>query len=340
MSYSFKDEKENMQTPEDLSKERLIHDLVKLRGRIAELEKMEEAKEQYEAELARTKAMFEGLFQFAPDAIFVINSQGGIVQANQEAERLFGYARGGLIGLDHDVVVPDRFRERHLEDRQRYMSAPHVRQMGTGLELYGRRKDGSEFPVDISLGPLETNGEIVTLAVVRDITERKRIEEDLERHRLHLEEMVRERTAQLEVKTMSLQELNTTLRVLLKQREDDEKVMGERFVMNINNMVLPYVEQMKKGCPDAGQRASLDVMETLLNEITTPLLQNIRQFNLTPREIKVAALVRQGKSTKDIAKILGIAGGSIDVHRRNIRKKLGLTDRKANLLSRLESLGQ
>ena len=329
-----------MQSPEDSSKERLINDLVRLRERVNQLEKIGEANEKYETELVQANAMFEGLFQFAPDGIFAINSKGGIVQANREAARLFGYAREELIGLDHDIVVPDRFQERHMEDRKQYMSTPHIRRMGTGLELYGKRKDGTEFPVDISLGPLQIKDEIVTLAVVRDTTERKRIEEDLEKYRMHLEEMVSERTTELEMKSKSLEELNTTLKVLLQKREDDKKVMEERFVMNVKNLVLPYVEQLKKGRLDAGQRTYLDVVEAHLDEITTPLLQNIGQFNLTRKEITVAALIKQGKSTKEIAEILGIASGSIDVHRRNIRKKLGLTNRKANLLSRLESLNQ
>ena len=168
-----------MQTPEDLTKERLIHDLIKLRQRIDELEKIKEEKQKYEDELVQTKSMFEGLFEFAPDAILVIGSDGRVVRVNQQAERLFGYAREELLRMDHDVIVPDRFREKHLDDRKGYMSAPHVRHMGTGLELYGRRKDGSEFPVDIALGPLRGKVENVTLAVVRDFTERKRAQDKI-----------------------------------------------------------------------------------------------------------------------------------------------------------------
>ncbi len=169
-----------MQLPEDLSKERLINDLIKLRKRIDELEKIREEEEKYETELAQTRAMYEGLFKFAPDAILVIDNKGIVIQANQQADRLFGYAHEELIGLNHDMVVPDRFRERHLEDRNLYMSSPHIRPMGTGLELCARRKDGTEFPVDISLGPLQqVNNEIVALAIVRDITERKLAEQDL-----------------------------------------------------------------------------------------------------------------------------------------------------------------
>lgn len=162
-----------MQPPEDMSKEQLINDLVNLRHRIDELEKIKDETQNHCDELIQTKAMFEGLFEFAPDAILVISSKGDIIQVNQQAEMLFGYTRKELVGADHDIVVPDRFRGKHLVDRTEYMSAPHVRHMGTGLELYGRRKDGSEFPVDIALGPLQARDEVVTLAVVRDFTERK-----------------------------------------------------------------------------------------------------------------------------------------------------------------------
>jgi DNA-binding CsgD family transcriptional regulator len=130
------------------------------------------------------------------------------------------------------------------------------------------------------------------------------------------------------------------LKVLLKQREDDKKDMEERFVMNMQNLVLPFVEQMKKGNLGAGQQANLDIIETHLHNIATPLLKNIRQFNFTPKEIKVAMLVKEGKSTKEIAEMLKISTESIDVHRKNMRKKLGVSNRKANLQSHLVSLEQ
>ncbi len=168
-----------MQSPEDPSKEQLIQDLTNLRQRINELEEIEQDKKKYEEELARTKAMYEGLFEFAPDALVVVNRAGRIVQVNQQAERLFGYTREELLQADHDILVPERYQEEHLGQRRDYMSGPHIRQMGTGLELYGRRKDGSEFPVDIALGPLQTNTDAVVLAVVRDFTERKKAEDNL-----------------------------------------------------------------------------------------------------------------------------------------------------------------
>jgi PAS domain S-box-containing protein len=143
------------------------------------MEKAAEEQKKYEAELVQAKAMFEGLFEFAPDAILIVTSHNRIVQVNRQAESLFGYTREELFGRDHDILVPDRFMARHRENQKVYMSQPHIRHMGTGLELYGRKKDGSEFPVDIALGPMQMERDIVMLAVVRDFTERKREEETI-----------------------------------------------------------------------------------------------------------------------------------------------------------------
>jgi PAS domain S-box-containing protein len=162
-----------MNIHDDMTREQLINDLIKLRQRINELEKIEEDKQRYLEELNKTRAMFEGLFEFAPDAIIAVDFEGRIVQVNRQTERLFGYTREELLSTDHDILVPERFKKKHLENRKEYMSGPHTRHMGTGLELYGRKKDGSEFPVDIALGPMQIGKDLVVLAVVRDFTERK-----------------------------------------------------------------------------------------------------------------------------------------------------------------------
>jgi PAS domain S-box-containing protein len=176
-----------MKTPDELTKEQLINDLIKMQQRIDELEKIEEDKKRYVEELSRTKAMYEGLFEFAPDAIVVVNREGRIVQVNKQAERTFGYTREELLSADHDILLPERFREKHREHRRGFISEPRVRPMGTGLELYGRKKNGEEFPVDISLGPLQMKNDIVVLAVVRDVTERKQAEQKLLETKAELE---------------------------------------------------------------------------------------------------------------------------------------------------------
>jgi PAS domain S-box-containing protein len=116
------------------------------------------------------------MFEVSPDATLVVDPEGRIVDCNGQAERLFGYAAGELLGQLVEVLVPARLSGRHVADRQGYMEAPRARPMGTGRPLVGRRKDGSEVPVDILLSPLETESGIVALAVVRDVTERRRAE--------------------------------------------------------------------------------------------------------------------------------------------------------------------
>ncbi|NTW77217.1 MAG: LysR family transcriptional regulator, partial [Syntrophaceae bacterium] len=169
---------------------------------------------------------------------------------------------------------------------------------------------------------------------VRDVTEQRRNEEELKKYREELEIMVAERTRELEDKTKNLQEVNTALNVLLKKRDQDKKNLEENFVANIGSMVLPYLEKMRKNNLDAQQQFCLDTVEKNLDEIASPLLKNIQQFNLTPREVQIAYLIKDGKTTKEIAGVLGIAEGSISTHRKNLRKKLGL-HRDSNLQAHL-----
>lgn len=162
-----------MQTPGDLTKEQLILDLTKLRGRISELEQAAADNRKFQDKLSQTKAMFEGLFELAPDGIVVVSRNGTIVRANKQAEKLFGYSRDELFNLHHEILLPEKVMEKHMEHRRVYMAEPHIRPMDTGLQLYGRRKNGSEFPVDIALGPLKAEGDMVVIAVIRDVSERK-----------------------------------------------------------------------------------------------------------------------------------------------------------------------
>jgi formate hydrogenlyase transcriptional activator len=120
--------------------------------------------------------LFKELFTASPDAIVVTDKAGRITAVNPASVRLFGYSESELIGSPVEILIPERFRGRHPQDRDAYTTAPSARPMGTGLELFGRRKDGSEFPVDIMLSPVETSGEHSVLTVVRDITERKQAE--------------------------------------------------------------------------------------------------------------------------------------------------------------------
>jgi DNA-binding CsgD family transcriptional regulator len=155
------------------------------------------------------------------------------------------------------------------------------------------------------------------------------------------EEMIRKRERELALKTRNLEEVNTALRVLVEQREKDKRELEERVVSNVRQLVTRYIDKMKETHLNEHQRTLLGIIESHLKDVISPFLQKASALNiqLTPGEIHVATLVREGLTTKEIAGTLQISAHAVDFHRKNIRSKLGLNRKKSNLRSYLISLG-
>ncbi len=146
--------------------------IAKLRSEISERKKAEEA-------LMENEEMLRSLFDSAPDATILVDEQGKITKANAQIEKLFGYTPDELVGHSIDILLPERLQEHHFSLRQDYFSELRTRTMGAGLQLYGRKKDGSEVPVDVMLSPVKTNQGTQVISAIRDITARKAMESEL-----------------------------------------------------------------------------------------------------------------------------------------------------------------
>jgi len=210
------------------------------------------------------------------------------------------------------------------------------------LENINLHKDGHQVILETSGVPnFDSKGEFFGYrGIDRDITERKRIEEELRNAHNELEHRVKERTKELEIKTKNLEELNIALNVLLDKRQDDKKETSDNLLTNVEELIVPYLEKIKKTKLDVHQKTILSIIESNLGTITSPFARKMSRayLNLTPVEIKVANLIRHGNNSKEISEIMNLSPRTIYNHRKNIRKKLGLEDKITNLRSHLLSI--
>jgi PAS domain S-box-containing protein len=190
--------------------------------------------------------------------------------------------------------------------------------------------NGIEMITETYKIPISEEGKTTKIiTIIRDVTERKKAEQELQQRENDLAQQAR-----------NLEELNTALKVLLKKREEDKTELEEKVLLNIKELVLPYLDKIRKSGLDESQHAYADILESHLREIVSSFSYRLSSafLNLTPAEINVANLVRQGKTNKEIADLLNVSSRTAAFHRERIRKKLGITNQKTNLKSFLSSI--
>ena len=194
-------------------------------------------------------SLYEKLLESAPDALVIVDREGQILLVNGQTERLFGYPREEIVGVSVELLLPDRYRAGHEAHRTRYVDAPTFRPMGAGLELFGRRNDGTEFPIDISLSPIEMDGTVLVAAAIRDATERKAVEDEMRRL---ADEANRANAAKSEFLSRMSHELRTPLNAIIgfgqlleldeltdEQRESVAQIVAAgRHLLSLINEVL------------------------------------------------------------------------------------------------------
>lgn len=171
----------------------------------------------------------DALFLYATEGILVVNQRGEIIRINPSAEKLFGYGKDELINKKIETLIPKRLSEKHVGQRDHYSQNPHARSMGSGMELFGLRKDGSEFPLEISLSPYNNTSGNYVIAFIVDITVRKQAEEKMKNYSTELEKQVKNRTLILEEAIEELEKTKIDLRNAL-EKEKDLNELKSRFV--------------------------------------------------------------------------------------------------------------
>ena len=249
------------------TKDRLEH---VVRQRTLELETankalQDEVQERYRVELALrdSELKFRSLLHSAPDAIVICDEAGVIHLVNEQTGKIFGYSQQELVGQPVEVLIPMDLRKTHHDYRRRYLDKPYCRFMGVGLDLSAQTKSGETVPVEVALSPLQTQQGLLITASIRDVSKRKKVEEELANYRDHLEDLVAERTAALSAANKELQEFSYTishdLRAPLRSIDGFSLALMEDYQSHLPEPAIAYLQRIRH----AAQRMGILIDEVL-----------------------------------------------------------------------------
>ncbi|MFC1592222.1 PAS domain S-box protein [Thermodesulfobacteriota bacterium] len=286
-----------------------------------------------EIALKASESQFMAIAESSPEAILMTDEDYNVLYFNTAAEKMFGYSRNAILGEPASILTP-LWRLQNPNHKPENNSVDGIEPF-TGLmyESVSLRKDGRSFPVELSISYWTLEDKNYFSLIFRDITERKLAEKKLRQARDDLEATVHERTAHLE-------EANIALNVLLKGRDEDRAEHDQQIVFSIKELILPYIEKLKSSGITETQQRYIDIIENNLAEMISPIMRgiSIEKLKLSPKETKVANLIKIGKSTPEIAAILKCSTRTVECHRSSIRHKIGISNKKVNLRSYLMSL--
>lgn len=282
-----------------------------------------------EQALKESEEKYRTIIENIEDGYYEVDLEGNFTFFNTALEQITGYSRNELMGMNNRIIM-DEYNARQVFDVFNHVYQTGIATKAVDWELITKNGSRRFVEVSVTLKKDLNSNPIGFMGIARDITERKKHVETLEA-----------REKELKIKTKDLQDLNTALKVLLERREHDKADLEQTVIRNINDMVMPYLEIAKKKATNKQMTNHLSVLEHHINEITSSFSHRLstKYANLTATEIEVANLVKHGKSIKEIADLLNISGKTVEVHRMNIRKKMGIAKTKTGLRTHLLSLG-
>lgn len=283
---------------------------------------------QTEEALLESEERFRTVFEDAPIGIDIVDKEGRPLYVNPALQKMLGYSEDEL----RSMAFPDYT---HPDDVEGSLNLVHSLLDGkiNHLDMEKRyyRKDGSLLWAHTTVSAVrDATGEFrYFVAMVEEITERKRSEE-----------VLKEKERELEQQAKHLKEINTALKVLIQHQNEEKEKSEESILMNVRKLVLPYIEKLDKGRIEVENKTYLSIIKSNLESLVSPFANRLssRALNLTPTEIQVADFVKHGQTSKEIASMLSVSPDAVMFHRKNIRKKLGLANKKTNLRSYLQSL--